>query len=232
MKKDRGQFIILAAIALITAILVVAATATNSGFRIRQSQEFLVSIPLMNALDDGYRALIVALSRASWTYNTSSYDYVVANNTAYLYLLNWTKNFSEAHGGRGVNAYITSDVDFQWWSNGTMWWSNSSGLLIVNAPSLGIPQFRINLVAGLILSNLNIVDNVGFNITAFDAYRDIGVSVRLISLKINGSSISSWSYQYFGSGINGYYINFPITSNSELEAYFEYNGILVRVHKK
>ena len=227
MKKDRGQFIILAAIALITAILVVAATATNSGFRIRQSQEFLVSIPLMNALDDGYRALIVALSRASWTYNASSYDYVVANNTAYLYLLDWTKNFSEAHGGRGVNAYITSDVDFQW-SDGTIWWSNSSGLLIVNAPSAGIPELRVNLAAGVILFDLTLINN-GFNITAFDLYRNVGVSVRLISLKINDSPVISWDYQYFGFGLNGYYnINIP-PPISKIEAYFEYNGILVRV---
>lgn len=229
MKKSRGQFVILAAIALITAILVVAATATNSGIRIRRSQEFLVSIPIMNAIDDSYRALIVALSYASWTYNDSSYNYIVANNTAYLYLLSWTKNFSEAHGGRGVNAFITSSADFQWF-NGSVWWSSSSGLLIINAPSAGVPELRINLAVGVILFDLNVIDNLGFNITAFDVYRGVGVPVRLISLKINGFPVSSWNYQYFGSGLNGYYNN-TITSTSILEAYFEYNGILVRVYK-
>lgn len=230
MKKDRGQFIILAAIALITTILVIAATATSSGLRIRSSQELSTSIPLLNAIDDSRRALTVALSYASWIFNASGYDRALANNTSHTYLLGWTNNFSELHGGRGINTYISSRVDFQWWSNGTVWWSNSSGLLIVNAFSSGVPELKADLVVGVILSNLSIVDNLGFNITALDAYRNVGISIRLVSLKVDNATVSSWSYQYFGSGLNGFYNN-TITSTSILEAYFEYNGILVRVYR-
>lgn len=226
--NEKGQFIILAAISLITAILVIAAIATNSGIRIRSSQEFFMPIPIINAVNDGGRILTVALARASWIYNETGLNFEVANNTAYSSLLGWINNFTEAHGGRGVSVYIMADLDFNW--NGTAsWWSNSTGLLIIYAPSIGFPELRLNLAIGIILSNLNVVDGVGFNVTAIDVHRNVGVPIKLVSLKVDGTPIITWDYRYFGLGVNGYYFS-SINPVSKIEAYFEFQGILVRLY--
>ncbi|MCS7386129.1 MAG: hypothetical protein NDF55_05265 [archaeon GB-1867-005] len=241
--NKRGQLVILASVSLMIAIIAMAAIVTAGDLRIRRSQEVSFPVSILNAVDDAPRALTAALSLASEVYmNTGDLD--EANETASAYLSSWIENFTAAYSGKGVVAYFTFNIDFQWYDPEPPWLSIITANLTVKAEPLGFYALKLNYTVGLLVINPNVVVSVvgkkidAFNVTVIDVFKNMGVPVSIIKIDIikkpTGEGlelpIRKLHYYYYGSGINGFGDFIPKGVSKEIYAYLKYNGVIVCVH--
>ncbi len=243
--NKRGQLVILASVSLMIAIIAMAAIVTAGDLRIRRSQEVSFPVSILNAVDDAPRALTAALSLASEVYmNTGDLD--EANETASAYLSSWIENFTAAYSGKGVVAYFTYNIDFQWDDPEPPWLSIITANLTVKAEPLGFYTLKLNYTIGLLVVNpsLSVNENgiiEAFNVTVIDASKNMGVPVSIIKMDIIrkptgeglGPPIKQLYYYYYGSGINGFGDFTPRAQGIKIDkiyAYLKYNGIIVGVY--
>ena len=229
--KGKGQFLILTSIMMTTAILILIAMVTNSNIRILNSQKITVPLPLINAVEDFPRALKVSLKLSSISYNSSNYNLSYANSTAYTFINNWMDNFTYIHGGRGVSVYINYfNVSFQW-NSSNYWWSNATCSIIIDGKPAGFSEINKIIRYGIIITDLVKLDNQ-INVTAYMFNSEIPVKLKVLQVKVNGSTVNNWIQYYYGLGVNGVEIdNISLNNASSIEILFEFQGILIKVHR-
>ncbi|RLE51151.1 MAG: hypothetical protein DRJ20_02540 [Candidatus Methanomethylicota archaeon] len=246
--NKKGQLVILASVSLMITIIIMAAVVTAGELRIRRSQEVSFPVSLFNAVDDAPRALTVALSLASEVYMNTR-DINEANETAFAYLSSWVNDFTKAYSGKGVIAYFTYRIDFEWDNTEPPWRSIIIANLTVKAEPIGFNYLKLNYTVGLLVINPNVIVSVigkksridAFNVTVIDVSKNMGVPVSILKLALSrqvpgqgrGPIIRHLYYYYYGSGINGFKDLTPrsqVIIVEEVYAYFKYNGIIVGVH--
>lgn len=237
-----GQFTILSSMAFITVILMVSAFIAISNLRVMMVDEPHLN-PVSNILQDAPKALTVSLIRATQTcYNTFLDNgdlenaIEVAEQEALTFLEYWSKNVTEAFIGRGLQAHFNIQLDFQWdESEENQWYSLINGRLKINASAIGYSLKEFSLMLGLKITYIEVEDgkNVKITVTAIYLNKNVGVPVNLKRLEIDGRYIHIIKdHNYYGNGLNEFIVRKPrkIGEIDIIEAYFEYNGIIVRVY--